>query len=75
MTQRLDKAIATLRSLPDDEQDLAADMLLIIAHRHGERYTLDEPERIAVREGLAEADRGEFIPDSRVDDLLKRPWR
>ncbi len=74
MTKLLDEAIATIRRLPAEEQDLAAEMLFSIAERHKEPYQLDEQEREAVLQGLAESDRGEFAPQEQVDALLKRPW-
>jgi hypothetical protein len=61
MIKLLDQAIATIRRLPEEEQDLAAEMLLIIADRHKEPYQLDEDERKAVLQGLKESDRGEFV--------------
>lgn len=74
MTKLLDEAIATIRALPDEEQDLAAEMLMIVAGRRDAPYQLDEDERKAVQQGLAEADRGEFASQTEVDAVLKRPW-
>ena len=74
MTKLLDQAIATIRRLPEEEQDLAAEMLLIVADRHKGPYQLDEDERNAVLQGLEESDRGEFVSKEQVEALLKRPW-
>jgi predicted transcriptional regulator len=74
MTKRLEDAVATIRRLPDEEQDLAAELLQMLANRGAAPYRLSEDERTAVHQGLAEADRGEFLPDNRANDLLKRTW-
>jgi len=74
MTKLLDEAIATIRTLPDEEQDLAAEMLMIIAGRNDAPYQMDDGERKAVLQGLAESDRGEFATQEKVNALLKRPW-
>ncbi len=74
MTKLLDTAIATIRRLPEEEQDLAAEMLMIIADRANGVYALDEDEREAVARGLAEADRGDFASDDDVEAVLRKPW-
>lgn len=35
----------------------------------------DDATREAIAEGVAQAKRGEFVPQERVDALLKKPWR
>ena len=74
MTKLLDTAIATIRRLPEEEQDLAAEMLMIIADRANGVYALDDDEREAVKRGLAEADRGDFASDDDVEAVLQKPW-
>ncbi len=75
MTKLLEDAVEKVRGLPAEEQDLAAEMLFLIANRHNGPYQLDADEQKAVRQGLAEAGRGEFLPPEKTDELLKRPWR
>ena len=43
-----------------------------IERRHGLIVTLDEPTLAAVREGLAQAKRGEFASDEEVEALFAR---
>jgi predicted transcriptional regulator len=74
MTKLLDTAIATIRRLPEEDQDLAAEMLMIIADRANGVYALDDDEKDAVTRGLAEADRGEFASDDDVEAVLRKPW-
>ena len=75
MTKLLDEALEKVRTLPDEDQNLAAEMLFLIANRRNEPYAMDAEEEAAVREGLAEAERGEFLSQEETDELLKRPWR
>jgi hypothetical protein len=74
MTKRLEDAVATIRRLPDDEQDLAAELLQMLAYRTTGTYRLSETEESAVRQGMAEADRADFATDERATDLLKQTW-
>jgi predicted transcriptional regulator len=69
MTKKLDDAIAKVRELPDTDQDLAADLLLSIL---AEPTPLDDEARSAIREGLDQARRGEFVPDEEIQALWKR---
>ena len=46
----------------EDQEELAEYAREIEARRTG-KYTMSDDERAAVRLGLAEADRGEFVPD------------
>jgi len=67
MTKLLEQAIAKVRELTDEEQDeLALTLLAMMDH------VIDEPTRAAIQEGLAEADRGEFVPDEVVAEADKR---
>ena len=55
----------------EDQQELAEYAREIEARRTGV-YTTSDDERVAVRNGLAEADRGEFVPDEIVAEADKR---
>jgi predicted transcriptional regulator len=69
MTRKLDDAIARVRELPDDDQDMAADLLLSMM---AEPMPLDDEARAAIREGLDQARRGELVPDENIRALWKR---
>ena len=66
MTKLLERAIEKIRELPEADQDAAAEMLLTVAARATARETLDDATRAAVREGLAQAGRGEFADDDEI---------
>ncbi len=69
MTKKLEDAITKVRELSDDDQDMAADVLLSII---AEPIPLDDEARSAIREGLDQARRGEFVPDEEIQALWKR---
>ena len=55
----------------EDQQELVEYAREIEARRTGV-YTMSDDERVAVRNGLAEADRGEFVPHEIVAEADKR---
>lgn len=48
---------------PQEDQDKLAEYAREIEARRTGIYALSDHERLAVARGLAEADRGEFVPD------------
>ena len=72
MTRMLDEAIKKVRELPDSVQDDAAEMLFSVAAKQGEPVRLDEETRAAVREGMAQARRGEFASDEDMQAFFER---
>jgi hypothetical protein len=73
MTKLLERAIAKARELPEDDQDALAALLLSIADdADASLVPLDEATRRAIGEGLAQAERGEFVSDDVVAEADKR---
>jgi predicted transcriptional regulator len=72
MTKLLEQAIAKVRQLPEDEQDTLAAVLLSMADADASGFPLDHETAAAIREGLAQAERGEFVPDDVVAEANKR---
>lgn len=72
MTKLLEKAIAQARALPPEEQDALAAMLLTMTDEGTGIVALDEEARVAIREGLEQARRGEFVPEEEIEALWKR---
>jgi predicted transcriptional regulator len=70
MTKLLEQAIAKARTLPDEDQDALA--LVILTDLDAVIEPLDEETRAAIREGLEQARRGEFVPDEEMDAFWKR---
>ncbi len=73
MIKVLEQAIAKVRELPEDKQRIAAELLEELAATD-EVYTPTSVERSAIRQGLADADRGDFISDEEANTILRRPW-
>ena len=72
MTKLLDQAIAKVRTLPAEEQDALASVLLSMSEGDAAEFPIDDAARAAIREGLAEAERGEYVPDDVVAAADKR---
>jgi predicted transcriptional regulator len=72
MIKLLEEAIAKVRELPEAVQEEAAEMLLSVASKVNEPIRLDADTRASVRRGLAQAERGEFVPDDVVAKANKR---
>ena len=70
MTKLLDKAIERVRKLPPDAQDELAIALFTMADDVPEE--LDDETRAAIRQGLAEAERGEFATPEEMEALWRR---
>jgi hypothetical protein len=72
MTKLLEKAIAQARALPPEDQDTLAAVLLAMTDDGGGVAPLDDEARTAIREGLEQARRGEFVPEAEIAALWKR---
>ena len=72
MTRMLDEAIRKVRELPASVQDDAAEMLFSIAAKQGKPVRLDEETRAAIREGRAQARRGEFVSEEDMQAFFER---
>lgn len=72
MTKLLEEAIKKILALPEADQDEAAELRLSIAARAAGPVRLDDETRAAVREGAAQARRGEFASDEDMAAFLKR---
>jgi predicted transcriptional regulator len=71
MTKLLEKAIAKARELPAEDQDAVAVAMLSMAEETPV-VGLDAETRAAIREGLEQARRGEFVPEAEIEALWKR---
>ncbi|MGA8499430.1 MAG: hypothetical protein WB764_28380 [Xanthobacteraceae bacterium] len=69
MTKLLEKAIAQARALPPEDQDTLAAVLLAMTDEGGGIAPLDDAARAAIREGLEQARRGEFVSETEIEAL------
>ena len=71
MTKLLEKAIAQIRELPAEDQDAVAVAMLAMMETPP-IVALDDETRTAIREGLEQARRGQFVADAEIEALWKR---
>jgi hypothetical protein len=73
MSSLLDQAIARVRELPVEKQELAAQALLAFAqHVKQGIYRLSPEERAAIAEARAQVQRGELATDAEVEGAHAR---
>ena len=71
MIKVLEQAIAKVRTLPEDKQRLAAELLEELAASE-QLYVLSNSEREALRPALSRAQNGEFASDEAVEALWQK---
>jgi hypothetical protein len=72
MTELMEKALAAIRTWPQDRQDEAAQMLLALDRLGGEPYLASDEELRAIDEGLAQVGRDEYSSDADVKAAFAR---
>jgi hypothetical protein len=75
MIKTLKDAVRLAETWPKEDQEELAEYAREIEARRTGVYMMSDDERAAVRQGLAEADRGEFVPDGVVAEADKRHGR
>jgi hypothetical protein len=73
MTELLDYAIETVRTLPSEVQDDLARTLLQLAGRQGPPYRLSAEERTDLAEADKEIGRGDFASEAELKALWTKP--
>jgi predicted transcriptional regulator len=71
-TTALKDVLKRAETWPQEDQDELAEYAREIQARRTGVYLMTDEEREAVLKGLAEADRGEFVPDDVVAEADKR---
>jgi hypothetical protein len=73
MTQTTTKEVLSrVASWPQEDQEELAELAREIEARRSGVYVLDEEESAAIREGLAELDRGEWVSEEAMRSFWKR---
>ena len=68
----IDALVERMASWPEKAREEAVESLLSIEARYVGGYRMSSDERSAVLEGLAQADRGEFVRDEEMAAFFKR---
>jgi len=72
MSKMVEVILERIVDWPDEAQAELLQSIVDIEIKHFGVYRLSADERAAVREGLAQAERGEFAPDEAVAEFFKR---
>jgi hypothetical protein len=73
MTKILERAIAKARELSEEDQDAIGAVLLSLTDElPGHMGDVDEETRAAINEGIAQARRGQFVPNEDIEALWER---
>jgi predicted transcriptional regulator len=72
MTKTLKDVLQHAETWPREDQEELVEYACEIEARRTGIFVMSDDERAAVRRGLAEADRGEFVPDDVVAEADKR---
>lgn len=72
MTKLLEQAIEKARQLSEEAQDALALTVIALADADASIVPIDDETRAAILEGRAQARRGEFVPDEKIQALWKR---
>jgi predicted transcriptional regulator len=71
-TEALEALIQRIAEWPQAAQDELMRSVVAIEQEHVGVYKLSPEERVAVEEGLAAADRGEYATDAQMEELWNR---
>jgi predicted transcriptional regulator len=72
MISRLKNLLERAETWPEADQEELAEVAREIEARRSGVYCLSDEEQAAVRDGLAEADRGEFVRDEEMEEVWNR---
>jgi cation transport regulator ChaB len=74
MTKLLERAIAELRELPEEAQNMAADALfMVIEHATDDtHYRLNDEQIAGVHHAMGQAGRGEFAKEAELKEIFDR---
>ena len=72
MTDLMEKALASVRSWPAEQQDEAAEILLALDRLGAQPYRASEAELRAVDEALAQLEQDEYATETEVEAAFAR---
>jgi predicted transcriptional regulator len=75
MSKKVETILERVSTWPEAAQADLLQSIIDIEIKHFGVYRLSDDERAAVREGMAQAERGEFVPDEEMAEFFKRHGR
>jgi predicted transcriptional regulator len=70
--EQISSVLDSVRSWPQEDEEEFIELAREIEARRTGIYVMNDEERAAVREGLEQAMRGEFVPDDEMDAFWKK---
>jgi predicted transcriptional regulator len=70
--EQISSVLNSVRSRPQEDQEELVELAREIEARRTGIYVMNDEERAAVREGLEQAMRGEFVSDDEMDAFWKK---
>ena len=74
MTKLLTEVIRQIVELPEERQDDAARVLMLMLEHDPEQYRLSDEQLREVDEAISDVDAGNFASDQDIDRVLHRSW-
>jgi hypothetical protein len=74
MTKLLADVMQKIAELPEERQDDAARVLMMMLEHDPDAYRLSDEQRAELEHAIADVDAGNFASDAMVDRVLHRPW-
>ena len=72
MNKAAENILDRIADWPKEAREELMQSIVDIEAKHLGVYRLSDDERAAVREGMAQADRGEFVPDDVVESYFNK---
>jgi hypothetical protein len=72
MSKLLEEAIATVRELPEGDQEIVARFILAFANPDAERYGLTDSQVAEIERARREVREGKIATDAEMDDVWRR---
>ena len=70
--EQIEAVFDRARTWPQERQELAAELLMLLEAQETGPIHVSDDELEAIREGNAQAERGEFVSDKEIAALYKR---
>jgi len=74
MSKLLTEVMRKVVELPEERQDDAARVLMLMLEHDPEQYQLSDEQLRGVEEALADVDAGNFASEQEIDRVLHRSW-
>ena len=71
MSANVKKLLRQVETWPEEDQEELVNVARVIEARRTGVYRLSDEERVAVREGMAAAHRGDFVPDDEMEKFYR----